>query len=199
MMLVPIVEGHGEVEAVPVLLRRIASGCGVAATVAEPIRVKRTQITKDGELERYVELAARKCGPGDGILVLLDAEDDCPAELGQSLLQRARQTRSDRRIRVTLARSEFESWFLGGVRTLAGQHGLPAELGPPPDPEHIRDAKAWISRHMGAQHPAGYVPTRHQPAFAHRFDMSVARQLCPSFAKFCRDVEDLLGTGPGAD
>ena len=44
-----IVEGHGEVEAVPLLLRRIAQGIspGLVVDVPRPIRVKRQQFLKD--------------------------------------------------------------------------------------------------------------------------------------------------------
>jgi len=48
-----IVQDHGEVQAVPVLLRRIAKAVapGVALTVARPIRVHRDRVLKEAELE----------------------------------------------------------------------------------------------------------------------------------------------------
>ena len=55
-----IVEGDGEVEAVPVLIRRIGSEVSPLSppTVLRPIRVRRQRILKEGELERYVDQAA---------------------------------------------------------------------------------------------------------------------------------------------
>jgi len=54
-----IVEGHGEVQAVPVLLRRIAEEVapGVALTVARPMRVHRDRVLQKAELERYLDIA----------------------------------------------------------------------------------------------------------------------------------------------
>ena len=89
--IITIVEGHGEVQAVPILLRRLAVEIKpeIYLDVPPPIRVKRQKILKEGELERAVELAARKSEPCDGILILLDADSDCPKELAHSLLDRA--------------------------------------------------------------------------------------------------------------
>ena len=58
--IITIVEGDGEVQAVPILIRRIAEVAtpGVFPDVPKPIRVRRDGILKPGEIERYVELAA---------------------------------------------------------------------------------------------------------------------------------------------
>ena len=59
-----IVEGHGEVEALPILLRRIAKVVlpDSRISVPRPIRVKRQRVVKPGELEWYVQLAAVRAG-----------------------------------------------------------------------------------------------------------------------------------------
>ena len=160
-----------------------------AVEVRPPIRVKRHRIIKAGELERTIEFAARLAGTGGRILVLLDADDDCPAELGPSLLERARHARSDRSIRVVLAKAEFEAWFLASALSLAGHRGLPLDLEAPADAESVRDAKGWLSRSMLAGH--SYRAVLDQPALAVVMDLALARQ-APSFDKFWRDVEALL-------
>ena len=73
--IVAIVEGHGEMDAVPILLGRIAEAVAPATDVAilPPIRVDRYGVVKQGELERAVELAARMTGTDGSILLLLDA------------------------------------------------------------------------------------------------------------------------------
>ena len=190
-----IVEGHGEVEAVPILLRRIAERVvpGIALEVPRPIRVKRHQVLKAEELERAVALAAGRAGPRGGILVLLDADDDCPAELASGLLHRARLSRPDRLIRVVLAKAEYESWFLAAAASLAGHRGIDEATSPPADSEAIRNAKGWLSACM----PPGrrYRETLHQAALTARFDLDSAR-VAPSFEKLWRDLASLLG-GPG--
>ena len=96
MQLACIVEGHGEVQAAPVLLRRLASALDptVALRVEPVIRITKSKLIQTGELERAVELAARKIGGEGAILILLDSDEDCPAELGPRLLARARRVRA---------------------------------------------------------------------------------------------------------
>jgi hypothetical protein len=56
-----IVGGHGEVEAVPILIRRIANDIdpSLIVTVDPVLRVPESRLMKPQELERTVELAAR--------------------------------------------------------------------------------------------------------------------------------------------
>jgi len=79
--LAAIVEGQGECEAVPILVRRIAQTLDVALAVSvHPVlRVPGSRLAKQGEIERTVELAARKNAGQGAILVLLDCDDGCPA------------------------------------------------------------------------------------------------------------------------
>jgi len=183
-----IVEGHGEVPALPILLRRVAQAVAPSTPihVPRPIRVKRKLVVKPGELERYVDFAARRAGPGGTILILLDADKDCPADLAIDLLQRAKAARSDCRIRAVLAKTEYEAWFIAATTSIADHYGVEAK--PPPDPESIRDAKGWIGRHV--LH-ATYHPTLHQPKLTDAFDLPAART-APSFDKLWRDVTSLL-------
>ncbi|MXZ72229.1 MAG: DUF4276 family protein [Acidobacteria bacterium] len=189
--LATIVEGHGEVEAVPILLRRIAEQVAPALSLRlpRPIRVNRQRVLTAGELERAVEFAARQGQTGGGVLVLLDANGDCPAELGPQLLRRATEARGDRAIRVVLAASEYEAWFLAAAGSIAGRHGVHPGTVRPKHPESIRDAKGWLSKQM----PTGqrYRQTLHQPAFTAIFDLEAART-APSFDKLWRDVSALL-------
>ena len=93
--IITIVEGQGEVSAVPILIRRIAAAVpSVVPQVPKPIRVKRNRFLKENELERYVDLAARQAGSDGRILIILDADDDCPPERASEILQRATAARS---------------------------------------------------------------------------------------------------------
>lgn len=189
--IVAIVEGYGEVAALPILLRRIGERINPEEylEIPQPIRVKRQKILKSGELERAVELASRRAGPEDRILILLDADQDCPAILGPEILQRAAQFRRDRRISVVLAKMEYEAWFLSAARSLAGKRGLDAELEPPPDPEAVRDPKRWLTQRMYAGR--AYRETLDQPALSGTVDLETART-SPSFDKLWRELETLL-------
>ena len=186
-----IVEGHGECEAVPILVRRIAQTLDLAlAPVVHPvIRVPSSKLCKPGEIERVVELAARKNAGRGGILVLLDCDDDCPAETGPALLRRAVKARPDLPVSVVLAKREFEAWFLAADESLRGHRGLPSDLAAPPDPEAIRGAKEWLEDRM----PRGkaYVASSDQPALTAVFDITAARR-ADSFDKCHREVIRLI-------
>lgn len=129
----PIVEGHGDVSAVPELLRRLAfeEFGNYGLRVLRPFRLPRGEIVANNELERAVELGARKLaeeGDRGGIFVLLDADDDCPATLGPALLQHATAARHDLSS-ISDRNTKAGSWHLqihSGVETLyARMHTLP--------------------------------------------------------------------------
>ena len=188
-----IVEGHGECEAVPILIRRIASQIdpGFTPRILPPQRIPASTLRKGGELEHAVELAARKLQGHGGILVLLDAdwEGACPAIDGPALLDRVKKTRSDLPISVVLAKQEFEAWFLAAAESLRGKRSLPQDLTAPPDPESIRDAKGWLRRQMPGQRT--YTETEDQAALTAIFDMDAART-ADSFDKCFREIMGLL-------
>ena len=166
----PIVEGHGEVQAVPILLRRVAAEASPAAELRlnPPLRVKAGSFLNDAEyFNKYVELAARKAKswPKSCVLILLDCEDDCPRELGPSLLERAVACRADVTAIVVLAYREYETWFLAAAQSLRGVCGLPQDLEAPVDPESLRDAKGWLAAKM--QVP--YNEPDHQPRMTAAF------------------------------
>lgn len=185
----PAVEGHGEVNALPVLLRRIAAELSVwNLQVAVPLRVPQTQLVGAG-LEAAVAAQASRVRGRGGVLVLLDADDHCPADLGPRLQSRAQAARPDVKVGVVLANREFEAWFLAAAKSLGGLRGLPDELEPPVDPEAKRDAKGWLSDRMSG-HP--YKPKVDQAPLAARFDLQAARANSPSFDKLWREVQKLL-------
>ena len=186
-----IVEGKGEVEAVPILIRRIAENLypELLIDIPRPFRVSRNQVVKMGKIEQAVDFTAQKIGGQGAIFILLDSDEDCPAQLGPELLCRARQVRSDLPIAVVLAKREFEAWFLAAAESLQGQRGLNSDLQPPNDSEAISGAKEWLSQRMEV--PGTYRPTADQPGFTARFDLDQARR-ADSFDKCYRDIARLL-------
>ena len=190
--IITIVEGRGEVLAVPILIRRIAAAVEptLVPRVPKPIRVKRGRFLKENELERYVDLAARQAGSDGRILIILDADDDCPPQRASEILERAAAVRSDRRIQVVLAQREYEAWFLAAADSIAGHRDLLSNTTTPTEPESVRDAKGWLTSHM----PPGraYKETRDQPALTMMFDLDRARGKARSFDKMWRTVMDLM-------
>lgn len=141
-----MVEGHGDVEAVPIVVQRIAQHVmpHLVVQVTAPLRTPKSRLVKPGELERAIELAGRRVARTGGVLVVLDSDDDCPAEVGPELLARASQI------------------------------GLPPDLQTPPDPEAIRGAKEWLTQRM--QGARSYSPTLDEPVLARLFDLDSALQ-----------------------
>lgn len=181
-----VAEGKGETVAVPVLLRRIAGvvapGLSLKVTV---FRQGRQQVVKKPNFEHIIDLAARRIGQAGLLLVLLDADTDCPAQLGPELVQRAMDARPDRTARVVLAKTEYEAWFVAAAESIAGKRGFRADMIAPDDPEAIRDAKGWLMRHMATGRT--YRPSADQASLTATFDMTAARS-APSFDKLWRDV-----------
>lgn len=192
----PIVEGDGEVAALPILLRRLNEWLRPEQplTVMQPIRVRRDRfIRKDDEFRRHLLLAAAKCGPNGWVLILLDADDDCPAILGQTLLERASAIAPHRPVSVVLANREYESWFIAAARSLDGHRTFELGEQPPADAELNRDAKGWIKRQMRSR---SYGETTDQPALTARMDISQAFERSRSFRKLCADVKRMIFTQP---
>jgi len=157
--------------------------------IARPFRVKRDKIVKEGELEKAINYGVRNRENIGAILILLDADDDCPALLGAKLKNRGEQV-TDLPLAVVIANKELEGWFLGGKESLRGIRSIRQDASPPPDPEGIRGAKERLTKNM---HPgARYIEVDDQPAFAANLDFDLTKTRCPSFDKFLREAETLF-------
>lgn len=178
-----IVEGDGEVSAVPVLLRRLAMWLTpqTQIKVTTPIRVRRDRfIRRDDDFQKYVQLAAAKAGKTGWTLILLGADDDCPVELAPQIAQRAQRIVGHERVAVVLPMREFEAWFVASAWSLDGKRGLKVDT-VPKNPEIARNAKGWLHARMSN----GYREVTDQPAFAAGFDLVQAREKSRSFKKLC--------------
>ena len=82
MLIQPIVEGHGEVAAFPVLLRRLVEEAQVwSVGIGRPIRRSRYQLVQKAEVELAVRLALLQpdCA---AILILFDRRQGLPGGTG---------------------------------------------------------------------------------------------------------------------
>jgi hypothetical protein len=80
---------RGKARAVENVLQLIGDVCVTDLRVPLPMRVPRGRLIAAGGIERTVSAVAQRVSTLGGVLVLLDADDDCPAKLGPVLLQRA--------------------------------------------------------------------------------------------------------------
>jgi len=155
------------------------------------MRIPRGKITITGGIERGIAAAALRVSGKGGVLVLLDADNDCPAEYGPLLLARATAVRPDKHVSVVLANREFEAWFLAAAPSLAGQSGFPVEFPRPQNPELPRDCKGLLTKARPKGQP--YKETVDQAPLTSVFDLKMAREHSDSFDKFYREVSRLLG------
>ena len=191
MKIQPIVEGHGEESAVPVLLRRLchdeARAWGVK--IEKPHRRPRSQLVKQDTFRKAVRVAG--LAPDTiGILVLFDADDDCPAELVLELDRWARDAAGGIPCPIVIANREYEAWFLAGIESLRGRRGIREDAASFPEPEGPRDAKGRLKRSM--DRGASYSPTVDQAPLTKKLDLASAYRGCRSFRKLVSAVGTLL-------
>ncbi|MFN9727940.1 DUF4276 family protein [Acidovorax sp.] len=183
-----IVEGDGEVAALPVLLRRIAEWRNpeVYVDVLAPIRVYKDRfLNREEEFTRHMKLAAAKSGDRGWILILLDADDDCPMSKGRDIAQRAAAVVPHRPVGVVLANREYEAWFIAAAKSLDGVRSFSYQRSDGgTDPELPRNAKGWMRDRMSS---GAYRETTDQPGFSARMDLQQAFSRSRSFRKLCTE------------
>ncbi|HUE73910.1 MAG TPA: DUF4276 family protein [Pirellulaceae bacterium] len=190
----PIVEGHGEVSAFPILLRNIWHLLlgGIAIEVLRPIRNKRNLLAaKDKrELGRAVTLAAMKLAAAkpaaakELILILVDADRDLPCVLGPEITAAAAAVRRDKGTVCIVANVEYETWFVAAADSLRKYLDLTSDPQLPSDPERLRLGKGWIKARMPT-----YSETVDQPKLSAVMDLQLCRRQSTSFDKLCRELE----------
>jgi Domain of unknown function (DUF4276) len=197
-----IVEGETETQCVPAILKRIWYELLAQTEVVVPLppaRQSRDQLVNDA----YDTLAANilkvsmqlqkklkdKSNDRGVILILLDAEDDCPATLGPRLLVRASSARSDAKIACVLAKRSLENWIVAGAASLQGVNGL---LAAAPIPEHAEEQSgvAWLKKQLAtSDRSRSYSKVTDAKIFFRDINLAECRLNSPSFDKLCRELE----------
>lgn len=199
LRVIPIVEGHGEVDAVRTLLRRVWKELlgGDFVDVLQPIRQKRDRLVSDrfNDLCAAVNLAVGKLrnAPADGIpglvLVLVDAEEEASCQLDPSLLERSKACRPDVDLTCVVAMPCFETWFVAAASSLAEHLDTSEDATLPESPERDRLGKGWVKQRIRSPK---YSETVDMPRLTAAMDLNLCRQRSPSFDKLCRELEARL-------
>ena len=199
--IVPIVEGQTEAGCIERLLQRIWEMLAVPfrLQVLPSSRGKRNALLDLAKPnlahkveEAHAKLARRLRVDSSSrglLLLLLDAEDDCPAELAPKLLAAAKNARSDVDISCVLAKRMLENWILGGASKLAAVNGLPDIL-PARDQFEDRNGAVWLGEQLRSREPKRkYKKTVDAQQFVQAMNLTECRANCPSFDKLCRELE----------
>lgn len=180
--ILPIVEGDGDVAAVPVLLRRILHAHDrFDVQVLSPH--KRGELPKvKANFERFFKAAAL-----NGVPVLCVLDFDCAQCVDaisdeQDLERQAQTIHPLIPFAACLIVKEFESLFLWDEKST--RQALPNIIKNtifPINPEEIRPAKEWLSNVQ----PSGlaYKPTVHQAKLAAAVNLEVLRARSPSYQR----------------
>jgi hypothetical protein len=190
MRVQPIVEGHGDVGAVGVLLRRLVDEAGAFdVQIARPFRQRATKLATREGIQTAVRLAKRQ-SPCDGILIFMDADAACPKVLATQLVAWAREESGTTPCEVVLPHREFEAWFLAAIPSLRGRCGIRFDAPVHPDPEGPRGAKEAVEERMAPD--AGYAETVDQPRLAALFDMGAAYRGSRSFRRLTSALKTVV-------
>ncbi len=191
--IVLFVEGEGESEAAPMLVKQILSDIDALNEVfpdPAPFRVGGVnKLLKDNckEWKRFLAASSKRRNVG-GILLLLDSDIDaigqipfCAATVAKMLAKEAAAVQGGIAfsVAVVFARQEFESWLIAGVESFAGKslpdgRKIDKNAKPPTGDLEIspRDAKGWLNKNI----EGGYKPTRDQAALTGLVDLGAIRQ-----------------------
>ena len=188
MHLALVVEGDGEVDSLPLLLRRWtgARGGNLPITFSRPLNaLGRGNLLKEDGIERFTALAAKLPG-AQGILVLLDAEAPCGSPLARGLAQRVRATEVAVPVAIVAAVPMYEAWLVASASALAGRAikgrpALPATVTSLPAAESLPNPKRWIVDRLPRSR--GYHEPQDQPAVTAWIDLGVVAASCRSFRR----------------
>jgi hypothetical protein len=177
-----VVEGPGDGNSAPELLRRVADYGGFALPqLGRPVIAQgRDNALKPGGLEGLVATAVARPNCG-AVLVLLDGEGDAVCELGPALLARAKAV-TDKPVIVVLADPLYESWLVASAESMSLEKL--SYNGAKSDPEGaIRIA-------LGNRK---YAKPVWQPRLTERLEPARVVRRSHSFARFVQRLDGLVG------
>lgn len=187
-----VVEGHGDVQALPLLVRRVAQEAEVFdLTILHPHRVPRNRLVAPGpsvgpDLERAMRLQGARAGASGLLIVMVDADDDDPEDV-TALVEQTAPDLPCARIAVAVTR-DYEAWFLAALPSLDGHPLIRNAAAWEGDPEAPRDAKGRLSERMTER----YREVLHQPKLTVAMSLTEAAGAA-RFHAFRRHLLDWLG------
>ena len=189
--LIALVEGPGDLAAVPVLLRKLLQQANLFDwRPGDPMKAGELPALRK-HLHRVAEALRIKMNAGKchGVLVLLDLEDGCPRAEAWALAAEFAAFGLPYPVAVVFAHREYEEWLVASLPTIAPNSlSLADNLVRNYEPETKRGVKEWLSSHM----PYGtiYKETIDQAVFTQHLDVALAQE-CRSFQRLLKAVSEI--------
>ncbi len=180
-----VVEGDGEVQAAPILARRVLhelhNGYEWDFDLHKRKDIAHLQANEWSNLRRYLAAAFNENMP---ILWMLDCDDGCPVDHARQFYSQVRNVELRQPLAFVFWVREYEAMFLYDRETLANKLDVRKFSDIPEKPEVRRDVKGWIS----AQLPSGrtYKPMVDQAALSASVDLKKLSKGYHSFRHFER-------------
>lgn len=196
--IVPIVEGPGDVTAVPKLLMKILHSLGRWEFQIAPAKNAHGcgNLTKQNGLERFVELSRSEVDCA-AVIILIDADTGCAKEIATGFSKRLAGMGMPCSIATVVAKCEYEAWFLASLPTIAGKEldgrpGIVDGTACDRNVESIVGVKAWLSRKLVGHPNRIYKETVDQAPMTSLIDIALARRNSRSFRRLCHAVEEIV-------
>lgn len=181
-----VVEGHGEVQAIPILIRRIAMTRGVFdISIRTPHRIGRPHMTSP-KVAAAVRMQRLAVGEDGIVIVVYDSDDDDPAVASRET--ESQLDNSSCRATVLVAVREYEAWLLAGIQSLRNSHLIKGDASFAGDPELPRNAAGKLRELM----TESYKKTVHQASLTAHLDLDEAASKSPSFKRFLEAMTSAL-------
>lgn len=206
-----LVEGKGEQDAMPALMKALWRHLGLTPFVEWTVELQSTELKNPDYLARQMDRPALRNGRYQALLVVYDSDDKkpggqlmCPKTQGPLSAQVIRTANLPIPAAVVLAWKEYEHWLLASMTQWAGRPVIDpvtrqtlttvlaiaasahADL-------HHRDAKGPLAKRLAIN---DYNPTKHQRALTAMLDFAYLQTpgveaICPSFGTLCRACQHL--------
>lgn len=182
-----VVEGHAEVDSLPLIWREI---CPEVRLATRPYRLPKSKglllpkwSLRSSEWEKLLNYF-RKMG-AVGIIVLMDADDVCPIEVAPKVRKELEDLAMPYGLHIgfCLAEPEYEAWFLAGADKL----GIAPEWYQNPP----RGSKELLQKILGKYSPAVDQPKLTSKLVEH---IPEVRKRSPSLDKLVREIEKMCRT-----
>ena len=178
-----LVEGKGDRKAGPQLVRRLLHSPDIFEFGIE-VGSEATATQGKGDLRRWFEGHLRLlCGNNhcQGIVVLVNSDNDPPCKLARDLAIRA-QSVSSVPVVVVCPVEEFENWFVCSIESICQDRTVEIDC------EHVDNPKKLLDECL----PGGYRSTLDQSDLVWKIDLDRAFQRSPSLVRLRIALKELV-------